>query len=246
MIQKLLYQIQRCLGVGRVLLKFENIEKLLGKQKDIISLQYLTPYMNKPTTLPATAWGARASLLHHVVNELILGNYSNIIEFGSGLSTLIFARFISYNGLKCKVFSVESDHEWAARVEETIVDEGLGDIVSVVHAPLVKSPYSFKEHEMWYDCSALENIIPEKAGIVLVDGPPEIHPYSRYGAVPFLRNRMSKDSIVFLDDSNRQKETEIAEEWKKRWGELLVAYETYSVISYKLTYDSTPIWVHAE
>jgi hypothetical protein len=51
---------------------------------------------------------------------------------------------------------------------------------------------------------------------LVVDGPPrKLQEKSRFPALPMLFENLSKESIIILDDSNRDNEKEVIESWIK-------------------------------
>jgi len=161
-----------------------------------------------------TAYG-----LIFLTNEIILNSRRNILEFGSGLSTIVMASFIKKYKIPAKITSVEHDDEWFCRIDAKIKILGLEDFVTVIHAPLVPD-HSIGNHNKWYDVSKLVCLTKELRHfeMVLVDGPPAHSAsieLSRYGALPFVGPYLADNHCIFLDDANRTGEKKVVELWEE-------------------------------
>src|SRR5690554_1898626 len=62
--------------------------------------------------IPFTTWSVSPSIILHILNDIVINKRCNIIEFGSGASTIYIARLIQTLKLDVKFFSVESNEEW--------------------------------------------------------------------------------------------------------------------------------------
>src|SRR5690554_4806588 len=58
---------------------------------DYAQLSRLFPESN---FIPFTTWTISPSVILHILNDIVINNRSNIIEFGSGASTLYIAKLI--------------------------------------------------------------------------------------------------------------------------------------------------------
>ncbi len=103
-------------------------------------------------------------------------------------------------------------------MKERLADEGLEDRVTFVYAPLTECKHA-KNGLKWYDEDAInaQTSSVSHFDMVLVDGPMAFRKsisLSRYPAVPYLLPRLADQYAVFLDDSNRSGEKQIAQWWK--------------------------------
>jgi hypothetical protein len=140
-----------------------------------------------------------------------------LIEFGSGLSTLVIARLIRSNKIKSKLISVENDKKWMEIVKNALKGEGLEECVSFVHAPLKRNGNTH-----WYDEEKL-SAIRGKYDLVLIDGPEAWRPkdnQSRFGAIRYMRTRLANSYSIFLDDADRYGEKQLI----KKSGKLYKIY----------------------
>src|SRR5690606_30947324 len=86
----------------------------------------------------------------------------------------------------------------------------------------------------WYATEVLEKELGSIQGfdLVIVDGPyGGGTPYARYSAVPFLKNKLSDNVSVFLDDIQRPEEQGIFKEWKSQ-----LSYNSYLTKRYVLLF----------
>jgi hypothetical protein len=147
------------------------------------------------------SFSARQSLLRTIVDfgsKLAAG--MQVVEIGSGLTTLLLHRICELRG--AKLVSLEHVAEW-----KRLMDRLLGDRDVVVHAPLA----SYGDFD-WY---ALPQSFP--AGpfdMVVVDAPPEkATPGGRFGLLPVLGPRMGAHCITIIDDFRPEKP------WIAKWRE---------------------------
>jgi len=119
-----------------------------------------------------------------------------ILECGSGVSTILFA------SLGIELTSLEHDSAWAATCRQFAVDHGLR--TNVVHAPLV----SYGDFD-WYETPS---DLPSP-NLILCDGPPASTRGGRYGLLPVLNDRLSRDCLILMDDGERPEDFRTAQQW---------------------------------
>ena len=163
-----------------------------------------------------------------IINQMRRKQYDLIIEFGSGTSTLLFAKLaaaqhhekLMSNLLPQKIISFDHHIDYYHQTQELLNLNHVAEYVDLVHAPLRE----WKENEqifLYYDCEAklqqLAQILNGKQAkiLVLVDGPAgNTCQDARYPAVPFLFKYLAEHQIdVILDDANRPEEQKIINQW---------------------------------
>lgn len=59
------------------------------------------------------------------------GEPLNIFEYGSGFSTIYFAKFLKKKEVAFHIYSVDNNPEWYGKIEQLIRKEGLNDVVTL-------------------------------------------------------------------------------------------------------------------
>jgi len=137
-----------------------------------------------------------------------------VLELGSGSSTVLFAAAARANGVG-RVISIEHDHAHFVRTAQLLEQSDLSAWAELVEAPLVEQRIGTLELQ-WYDLGALLGTLPEKIGLLFVDGPPgRIQPLSRYPALPILLPHLAPDAVVVVDDGRRDDEIRMVELWRE-------------------------------
>jgi len=107
------------------------------------------------------------------------------------------------------MWSLEHDEFWHRRAQKAL-DRFRIRSVDLFHAPLTNyGDYS------WYGVTG--SLLPNSISLVICDGPPSGTPGGRYGAVPFVRDRLQRGAVVLLDDAERAEEQAIATRWAEEF-----------------------------
>lgn len=167
-----------------------------------------------------------------ILNDIIVNNRQNIVEFGSGVSTIYIAKVIS-NSPQKKFVSFEHDEGWIEVILDVLKKEKLESNVKLIHARLNKEHrFCDKSSTNFYDEKTVEKGLSEyitvdnekkkreKKGVdcVVIDGPPahmggkEL--LSRLPALLSLRDFLSDEFSCFLDDINREGEIQILKHYR--------------------------------
>lgn len=212
-------------------------------QRETLSMLALSGLSSQEQYIPWTGYSILPSTICYILNDIVINKRKNILEFGTGISTIFIARLLEKNGIDANFHSVESELSWHSNIQNILSKEGLEKKVNMIHAPLVNSPFEFASHKLWYDTSILDAILKKESfDLVIIDGPPGMYPYSRYGAIAYLKDRLDKCFCVLLDDTNRKDEDEIIREWGEMLNEIHIKkYSRFSVITKGNEFDSTPL-----
>lgn len=168
---------------------------------------------------PSRGWAASPDFLAAMLNEILARETRpNVFECGAGLSTLVAAYALKRRSDGGHLFSLEHDPQHAEQVGRNLRLHGL-PAVDLTVAPLswVDLPFETDDADtvqqaLWYDTSVFT--LPARVDLLIVDGPPgRSAPDARYPALPILRQRLSADAVVLLDDAQRTPEKEIAQRW---------------------------------
>lgn len=190
---------------------------------DIKAAQQLQPLLNGLPYLPHTTVSLRHSSIMFFLNDILLNNRKVIVEFGSGISTILLCKMIRQLALKdVKLISIDNNHEWLKIVKSYICQETNDDVnADFLVAELKKcefSPYP----SLWYDTAQLHVLEQYKGHVdcVLVDGPEawrKKNTYSRYPALPFIHDYLAQNCSIFLDDTDRIGEKAIVELGREKY-----------------------------
>ncbi|WP_417214475.1 class I SAM-dependent methyltransferase [Bizionia sp.] len=209
------------------------------------SYNQLSNIFKEDVFIPMTSWSMSPNLILHVLNDIIINNRKCIVEFGAGASTIYIAKLLKMRGENTVFYSVESDDSWSEIIKRQLESLGLSEFVKIILAPKQKvlKQFAFKDQKIWYDCKLLkigfENI--NNIDLVLVDGPSgDFTPYSRYSAVPFLKEKLTLNYSIFLDDTNRTQEKEIAAVWREILGSKLRFVDQYALLTGENSFGFLP------
>lgn len=169
----------------------------------LIKPNYPLPYL--------LSWAAFPQLISTILTEVKRIKPENIVEIGSGSSTIITSYLLKEIG-KGNIISLDHDTHYGKKTKDELSLHGLKEFAQVLHKPLVEQQIKGNNYT-WYDVDSLP--IEEKSvQILVVDGPPEqTQSHARYPALPLLNKYLSDDAIVILDDAGRKEESEIVEMW---------------------------------
>ncbi len=183
----------------------------LSQDAEETAVQALGHRLGLPRPLPYTpSWSAAADFLNLLVRHMRSYRPAQVVECGSGTSTLVLARCCQINGAG-HVFSLEHEAHFAEATGAALADQGLAAWATVLYAPL--RPWMLEGQAWpWYDLAALP------AGgidLLVVDGPPaRSQPLARYPALPVLGPRLTPAAVVYLDDAGRPGEQEVLRRWQ--------------------------------
>jgi len=154
------------------------------------------------------SWGNSGfSAKSEYINTLI--KYSKktdglILECGSGLSTLLIAPIAKMKGIQ--MISLEHNEFWANRVKNQL------DKYNLRNSKIYLRPLIQYENFDWYDV-ANDNDIKDIA-LCICDAPPGKTRGGRKGFLYLLHNKLATNSVVLVDDTVREEERSMINEWK--------------------------------
>ncbi|WP_223144844.1 class I SAM-dependent methyltransferase [Psychrobacter sp. ANT_WB68] len=211
-----------------------NIEKFNKLTQDLIkvqnriysqleSLSWLQRRLLPNTQLPSLrGWASSPDVLVRLHTHIMEAKPAVIVEFGSGASTLVIADALSQNGTG-KLFSIENSKYYGAQTLSHLQQNHLQGWVDLRIGELEKWDAEHINSEdadkpsTWYPKSLVKNI--KNIDLIWVDGPPgNTCLYSRYPALPALFDQLSSRIEVWMDDTVRQEERDICENWAKKYG----------------------------
>lgn len=133
-----------------------------------------------------------------------------ILEAGSGISTLLFAKFQEKHNQNGRVISLEQDKKEKIRVEDLLKKFKLDSFVNILYAPLnSRGGYEFSHQNI------LQISGNKKGDWLMIDGPcgtDGSRDQVMYDLLPY----MNPGSIWFADDSFRDGELSFLKQWEDR------------------------------
>jgi hypothetical protein len=173
-------------------------KRLVGQVDGIVALYSIfKPSVPFP---PFGGWAIAGDLARRYVSTVL-----------GGLSTVLCAMALELNGGEGQVYALEHEEHWMALTMKALAQQGVLHRAKILHAPLVETKIE-SEQWMWYDLGAVD--LPDRAEILLVDGPPQsTGDLARYPALPLLIDRLSSDAVIFLDDGIRPDEQTALGRW---------------------------------
>lgn len=198
--------------IDRKFSKFsDTIQKMLWNEtRQIESIaQLFSRHSFRSVMPPSGRWAMDARSLLHLLEIVRTTKPHNIVELGSGTSTVWLGYEAESHGLQ--VTSIDHLEEFAAQTRNYLSKHALATFTKVYTMPLSEIQTE-EDKRSWYDLDLSK--LPSTIDLLLVDGPPgSVGRYSRFPAVPELWDRLSPNATIILDDSTRPDEEEILESW---------------------------------
>jgi len=173
-----------------------------------------------------TKWPISPDLAMLLIKLIDFNHYNLIIEFGSGISTVVIAKALLQQAEKrqktaAKLVSFEHLDDYYKKTAEQLANAGLDNAVQLELTPL--APYKAPDNTTYsyYDFRGiLKKLGAEFTGariLVLVDGPPaSTGKHARYPALQHILAYFNASGIdVLLDDTIRTDEQEIVKRWQE-------------------------------
>jgi len=179
--------------------------------------QILNLLRPKAPLKPMRGWAASPDFLLEVMREILASGKKSptIVELGSGVSTVVLGYLLENFFPQGRLITLEHEYDFFMDTKEQL------SLHSLKSVNLIFAPFSYyrigNESFRFYDVSLLEKVLKErKIDFLIVNGPPEsTQKLARYPALPLLREHLSDDFVLFLDDAKREDEKETALRWKR-------------------------------
>jgi hypothetical protein len=161
--------------------------------------------------LPYTTSSLKFRFLACMTNDMVVNQRKAVVEFGSGISTIIAARLIKMNNLNCTITTVDESEAWQDIIKNILKQENLLDYVQFICAPTEKSTDIQDSYE--YNSQIVRSHFGDKKfDLVLVDGPSawqKSNIMSRASNIKFIKNNLQDSYTIFVDNSDRIGEIEL-------------------------------------
>ncbi len=179
---------------------------------DLLAYEMIRKYENLGY-MPYTNYSLRPYVVQQILNDITIRKPQVIIEFGSGWSTSIIANFILQENLNCKFYSFENQKAWHQMLLDKMPLAATDPRIHFQYAPLDKLENGFKGCKEWYDSKLVKLALAgvKQADLIIVDGPSDkAKSYIRYGFFLQIRELIHENTAIYIDDTNRKEEKEIA------------------------------------
>ena len=161
---------------------------------------------------PMRQWAISPDFANLIVNQIKQHQPKVILELGGGISTLISSYCLQQIG-DGKVIAIDHMQEFATQTRDQITLHQLSQWADVRHAPLAKVDLDGASYE-WYAPQTFDDL--HNIDLLIVDGPSQHdNPVNqvRYPALPLLKDKLSPNAIILVDDANRAHEAKMLQQW---------------------------------
>jgi predicted membrane-bound spermidine synthase len=164
-----------------------------------------------PVYFPYSHYSIRYYDLETIVNQIFFSNSRNVLELGSGLSTLCLG--LLGKKIPLKVHVLEHDRGWFELMQRLLEMNDINN-VKMEYVSLI----DFNQDGFSGRFFNLASVQLDSYDSIIVDGPPANNPkiiHSRYPAIHLIKNHLKPDGFFYLDDIDRKGEQEILRAWSK-------------------------------
>jgi hypothetical protein len=156
------------------------------------------------------------------VTELVRKNgISKVLEFGSGISTIVLPKVLSSDDYV--YLSIEEDAAYAEQVCLSAASQPACGRVRIVTLPFEPGTHITRGESTFTAVrfAGLEAVTREAFGengpeLILIDGPSGKRKWGRFSALEGVLPCAKPGTVVLLDDSLRYREVQILDEWRRR------------------------------
>lgn len=202
---------QHLLRDRRVLERTQMIfRQVRSLPSEVQAIGQLTGWLPTEHRLPTIGgWAVDAATLAWTTDAVLHGGVRNVVEMGSGTSTLWIARALAARG-EGRLVAYEHQEEFLEKTRAILQAHGVEQWVDLRLAPLTAVSTERGEYP-WY--GAMTDDL-EPIDMLLVDGPPgNTGPHARYPAIPVLAHKLAPGALVVVDDVSRKDEQEMVDMW---------------------------------
>lgn len=228
----------------------ESLQGLVFKRIDN-SIQQIESYVSLDrfisegrTGLNYHGWPLSTDIALYLINRITSEKYDQIVEFGSGTSTCLFAKAIESNTKDDnvlinlnKLVTFEHNSTYFDKTKELLEQKNLHDYVDLKYTPLTAQSEGDRGFK-YYSCDTVLAELAKNSGtnslskmLVLVDGPPAMTcDLARYPGLPKIIELWPAAIIDFiLDDFNRVEEKEVFKAWENYLKDNNIRYEVTKI-----------------
>lgn len=242
--------------LNKIFSKFENFRKDISEIKrnqrdiaieseNIFAYHQLGNMFESEIFLPLTKWSLSPKQVLHICNDICLNNRKTIVEFGLGFSSICIAQLLKVNKLETQYYCIENNPAWVEKIKRIINVLQLENNITICEVPITDVPINlaYKNQQTWYDPQILTDKIGDihNIDLIVVDAPFASNlPFARFSAIPYLKEKIALNYSVFLDDTNRMPEREIATEWQKILNCEITIFSDYTCLTSHKEFEILP------
>jgi hypothetical protein len=194
-------------GVERSITLYREVHQIYSQTEASLQLQHLLqPRYPLP---PLRGWAVSPDFALRLACTILDSRPATILELGSGASTLVSAYCLERLG-RGRVISLDQDQHCADTTTANLQRHGLAALATVIHAPLATNDPASGGYT-WYSPFAIQNL--PRIDLLIVDGPAVKTREGRYPSLPILREYLSDNAVILMDDCDRKSERAIVAEW---------------------------------
>jgi len=162
----------------------------------------------KETISAPGGWAASADVLLFISQEIEFRKPKVIMEFGSGLSTLVMAYAVKDSD--SRIYSIDHSSEYADMTQAALDRHGMSENVTIFRVDLEK----ITSDQILDNMNKLESMPCDvEVDFVFIDGPPcNAEPLARRAALQYSWSKLSENGVVVMDDADRSGEQRIVRE----------------------------------
>ena len=165
-------------------------------------------------------WSLGETAYRAILDDLRSIGAKNIVEFGSGTSTLRLSRDLP----GANILSIEGDHSFLGQTRRNLELHGGPANVELVHRPLCWQRHALS----WFLCYR-PGSFPEHVDAVLIDGPPISTLRGREACLYQVFAKSHVGTRFYLDDYCRDAEQKIVLNWLRAYDGALAHRNTFEV-----------------
>ena len=164
------------------------------------------------------AWALGARTINLLEREVLRVRPELVLEFGSGISTVCLAQFMSDlhgPGGGVRILSIDQDDRYAAATRALLKEAGLAGAARVIACPL--SQQTIEGYTANCYTMPAADILAEykgRAEMILVDGPAAENG-AQFGTLPLGRAYAAHRARFLLDDALRDGELDTMRRWSR-------------------------------
>lgn len=172
------------------------------------------------------SWPIEKNFAKYLIYKVVVGRPINIVELGSGTSSLIILKTLKKLGINnYKLVSIDSDEDFLENTKNLLLAEDVycEERVKLIHAPIVDLKINNNIYK-WYDKEKI-SLEFDKIDLFFIDGPiGGFCKNARYPAMKIMRDYLKDGSVVIMHDAKRTDEKEIIEIWKNENKDIKFVY----------------------